>query len=701
MPKILIVDDEKNIRILLGRIIKKQNYPFDEASNVAEAKDLLKQNIYDLVFSDIAMPGESGVNLAEHVLKDHKDTSIVMITTINDPNMADEVLKLGVHGYITKPFDASQVLIQLSNSLYRKDLEKQNREYRESLERLVDKRTKKLNETVSNLERRATYASLIYNVSRRLSHKLNLNDLLEEIVNAIQVSFDYFGVMIFFYDETGEKYVLKNIAGGFRNVFPKDMAFDIGEGMIGITAQQAETQIASDVRKNIHFISRAGENTKSELCIPIINHNKVIGILDLQSIQLNAFDELDKEAMEILCMQLAIEIENAKLFENMQNEILERKQAEVALRDSEERLLERERFLATIIENIPLSLFIKEKKELTFITCNRAREELFGYSREDLIGKTNYDVFPKETADFLTQKDKEALESGKLIDIPEETVQTKKMGERILHTKKIPILDKNGKYKYLLGISEDITERKKMEKSIQENEQRIRTILESVQAGIIIVDAETRQIVDINKTALKLIGREKEEVVGKICHKFIYPAEKGKGSVCEFSGVVENSEEVLLTASGELIPIIKNIVNVKLDGRDQYIESFIDVSKLKDTEKALSQAQKLESIGQLAAGIAHEINTPMQYISDNTKFVQDAFEDINQFIEKYKFLKENGNGNNGNKTIFQDLDGVAQDVDLDFLLGEIPQSIKETMEGVNRVTKIVRSMKEFSGTMKI
>lgn len=115
-------------------------------------------------------------------------------------------------------------------------------------------------------------------------------------------------------------------------------------------------------------------------------------------------------------------------------------------------------FLDSIVENIPDMVFIKDAADLRFIRFNKAGEELLGISREKMIGKSDYDFFPKEEADFFTAKDRMVLENGQLVDIPQEPIHTQK-GIRILHTKKIPILDEKGKPIYLLGISEDITEK--------------------------------------------------------------------------------------------------------------------------------------------------------------------------------------------------------------------------------------------------
>ena len=133
-------------------------------------------------------------------------------------------------------------------------------------------------------------------------------------------------------------------------------------------------------------------------------------------------------------------------------------------------LKESQGFLHAIIENIPDMIFVKDVKHLQFIKFNRAGEELLGYARRDLLGKTDYDLFPEEEANFFTMKDREVLSSREILDIPEEAINTHHKGQRILSTKKIPILDDTGEPQYLLGVSEDITERvglKEKEKKLE------------------------------------------------------------------------------------------------------------------------------------------------------------------------------------------------------------------------------------------
>lgn len=127
------------------------------------------------------------------------------------------------------------------------------------------------------------------------------------------------------------------------------------------------------------------------------------------------------------------------------------------------RLTQSRTFLDSLVENLPNMVFVKDAKRLRFVQFNKAGEDLVGYSRNDLLGKNDYDFFPKEQADFFVQKDREVLAGRAIVDIPEEPIKTKHAGVRILHTKKIPVFGKSGNPEYLLGIAEDITDRKQAE----------------------------------------------------------------------------------------------------------------------------------------------------------------------------------------------------------------------------------------------
>jgi PAS domain S-box-containing protein len=163
------------------------------------------------------------------------------------------------------------------------------------------------------------------------------------------------------------------------------------------------------------------------------------------------------------------------LFRGIRREMRARRDAEHALRDkftevkrAETNLTAANRFLDSLIESLPVMIFVKDARTLCYVRQNRATLNLLGLSRDDVIGKRDHDFLPAEQADSILAKDREVLAAGRLVDIPEQSIHTRLLGVRTLHTMKMPILDEHGTPEFLLGISEDITERKLAEHAIRE-----------------------------------------------------------------------------------------------------------------------------------------------------------------------------------------------------------------------------------------
>jgi signal transduction histidine kinase len=160
---------------------------------------------------------------------------------------------------------------------------------------------------------------------------------------------------------------------------------------------------------------------------------------------------------------------------------------------------------------------------------------------------------------------------------------------------------------------------------------------------------------------------------------------------------VKNYECEVYRKDGSKIWIAASARAVHVDGALVRYEGMSeDITERKLLREQLLQAQKLESVGQLAAGIAHEINTPTQYIGDNVRFLKDAFQDFKTLLTNYDRLLQAAKSNTLSCETLQEIESAVERTDATYLLEEIPKAIEQTVEGVTRVAKLVAAMKEFS-----
>jgi putative two-component system response regulator len=150
---ILVVDDEEQIRRVLCRLLRRNGYECDSAADADEAMNLLNQKRFGLVLTDVDMPGSSGLDLITEIARVYPDTATVMVTGMDDAQLADTALEIGAYGYIIKPFEPNEILINVSNAIRRRRLEMESRTHRIRLEQMVKDRTADLWEAIARLER--------------------------------------------------------------------------------------------------------------------------------------------------------------------------------------------------------------------------------------------------------------------------------------------------------------------------------------------------------------------------------------------------------------------------------------------------------------------------------------------------------------------------------------------------------------------
>jgi two-component system, cell cycle sensor histidine kinase and response regulator CckA len=191
------------------------------------------------------------------------------------------------------------------------------------------------------------------------------------------------------------------------------------------------------------------------------------------------------------------------------DDVTERKRAEDELKRAQE-------FLNAVIENIPTMLFAKEARGQRYVLVNRAGEQLLGISRDEMIGKTDRELFPEEQASLSSAREREVLEADRVEAVHMEAIHTHHNGVRLAITRRLVIRGSDGAPDYLLGVIEDVTERKRGEDELRRTRSFLDTVIENVPATIIVKEASgDRRYALVNRAGERLFGLSREQVIGK------------------------------------------------------------------------------------------------------------------------------------------------------------------------------------------
>lgn len=237
----------------------------------------------------------------------------------------------------------------------------------------------------------------------------------------------------------------------------------------------------------------------------------------------------------------------------------------------------------------------------------------------------------------------------------------------------------------LFFLIRNVQKKQAEEEQLKQQQKMLESILDGIEAGIVFIDRETLTISRASDVAGRMIGVPPNRLTGKKCYQYVCRFGKGlpeTGCPAKNKKIL-HAEFELEKADGNKVPITKTVLEMELNGKPHFVAVMFDISYRKDIENQLAHALKLDSIGSLAAGIAHEINTPAQYIGDNLRFLKNAYASC-----LARWQSPEGKAGESNR--------VSNDEDYQFYLSEVPTAIEQSLEGVENITTTVQALKKLS-----
>jgi PAS domain S-box-containing protein len=241
--------------------------------------------------------------------------------------------------------------------------------------------------------------------------------------------------------------------------------------------------------------------------------------------------------------------------------------------------------------------------------------------------------------------------------------------------------------------------RRRAEGALQRSEERARMLFATIPVPVWVADLRTLDFLEVNPAAVAHYGYSRDEFLRMKVADIHPPGELERladrarqiRKAKRFSGSWKHC-----TKDGRVIQVEISSHRLRYDGHPAALVVAQDVTARTRLEMELRQAQKLEAVGGLAAGIAHELNTPIQFVGDNTHFLQGAFADLAKLLPKYRQLREAAANGGAGPELAKDVSKAETAANLDFLTEEIPKALVQSLDGVTRVATIVRAMKDFA-----
>ena len=503
---IFIVDDTPANLGILFKALEKVGFQVLVDTNGESAVQTISQVRPDLILLDILMPGIDGFEVCRSLKAQAatRDIPIIFMTALAEP--VDEVkgLKLGAVDYITKPFQLETVLARVQTHLTLRDAQKrlqaQNlRLQQEILERQHAEHT---------LQQRNRSLFLLNQLSHKFNSSLELEQVLEIALGEIQRLLAPFSTSFWLLaPETGELVCMHAKGPGSERLLHWRLA--PGQGLTGWAIAHGETLLVSDTWADArHFKeidAQTGVIVRSLISIPLQVKKTIIGVLNLVDPRIAYFTHNDVIFLEPIAAAAAIAIENARLYASAQQELAERKQAEAALRDSEERY-------RRLVEASPIPILVHSEEKFVFLNPEAIRA-LKGKTPADFLGQSIWDVVHPDFQRIIHQRVQKLYAKTEPAKLLYEKF-IRRDGKVIDVEAMASITDYHGKPASQV-VFRDVTELKQVQEALQKSQELLHKIFISLEEVVLVIEAETNMIILCNPAVERIFGYREQEVCGE------------------------------------------------------------------------------------------------------------------------------------------------------------------------------------------